>query len=42
MMDKARGAGGDAIFGESSPQQTWSGKDRGSQVSFNDPNYGQH
>lgn len=41
MMDKVRGAGGEAIFGENSPQQTWSGKDRGSQVSFNDASYGQ-
>ena len=41
MMDRARGAGGEAIFGEGSPQQTWSGKDRGTQVSFNDAGYGQ-
>lgn len=33
VMDKMRGAGGDKIFGEDSPQQTWSGVDRGSQVS---------
>lgn len=39
MMDKARGAGGEAIFGENSPQQTWSGKDRGTQVTPEDADY---
>ena len=38
-MDKARGAGGEAIFGENSPQQTWSGKDRGTQVTPEDADY---
>jgi hypothetical protein len=42
MMDKALNKNGDAVFGDKSPQKTWSGKDRGSQVSFNDADYGQN
>ncbi len=38
-MDKARGAGGERIFGENSPQQTWAGKDRGTQVTPDDEDY---
>jgi len=38
-MDKALGAGGERIFGEDSPQQTWTGKDRGTQVTPEDDDY---